>query len=330
VAYSCLMASKEQRTKRAGWGPRVGAALLDGLIVWGIILVVLFVAAMLSWTTSNGGLHGWSSLLLSLGTAGVYYVATMTRSGERNGQTLGKQAAGIKVVRDDGKPLTVGTVATREVLLKGALGYGTFGIGFLIDSVWPLGDRSQRALHDYPVKTHVIETTPPPPPRPPLPWPAPHMPLQLAPRLARHVHAARGIEYRVAQLGRPEIHVEVSALVASLQTSAERAQLLFEALSETPVASIEYRLAQLEGSGKVELVHALQEQLLVQRRMQAQLERYDDELERVVVELDTIRGSLLTVSASNDVGNQELLADRVRTLRDEVAAVAEGVGEAYG
>ena len=324
------MASKQQRTKRAGWGTRVGAALLDGLVVWGMILVVLFIAAMVSWTTTGDGLDRWFSLLLSLGTVGAYSIGTMTRPGEHNGQTLGKQAAGIKVVRDDGKPLTVGAVAAREVLLKGALGYGTFGIGFLIDSLWPLGDRSKRALHDYPVKTHVIEITPPPPPRPPLPWPAPRMPLQLAPRLARHVHAARGIEYRVAQLGNPEIHVEVSALVASLQSSAERAQLLFEALSETPVGSIEQRLAELEGSGKLELIHALQEQLRVQRRMQAQLERYDDELERVVVELDTIRGSLLTVSASNDIGNQELLADRVRTLRDEVAAVAEGVGEAYG
>jgi hypothetical protein len=196
--------------------------------------------------------------------------------------------------------------------------------------VWPLGDRTNRALHDYPVKTHVIELLPPPPPPPALPWPAPRHQLQLAPRLARHVHAARAIEFRVGQLGHPEIQVEVSALVASLQASAERAQLLYEALSETPVANIEHRLAELADSGKTELIHALQEQLVVQRRMQRQLERYDDELERVVVELDTIRGSLLTVSASNDVGNQESLADRVRALRDEVAAVAEGVGEAYG
>jgi uncharacterized RDD family membrane protein YckC len=323
------MSSKPQRTKRAGWGPRVGAALLDGLMLWGMILVVLFFAAIVGFIAGDG-LEGWVSLLLSVTTAGAYYIGTMTRPGEHNGQTLGKQAAGIRVVRDDGKPLTVGTVASRELLLKGALGYGTFGIGFLIDSVWPLGDHSKRALHDYPVRTHVIETTPPPPPRPALPWPAPRFELQLAPRLARHVHAARAIEFRVAQLGHPQIQGEVSALVASLQASAERAQLLYEALSETPVESIERRLAQLEGTNKTELVHALQEQLLVQRRMQAQLERYDDELERVVVELDTIRGSLLTVSASNDMGNQELLADRVRTLRDEVAAVAEGVGEAYG
>ena len=43
--------------------------------------------------------------------------------------------------------------------------------------------------------------------------------------------------------------------------------------------------------------------------MEVQLERYGDELERVVVELDTVRGSLLSVSASNDVGNQQRLAD---------------------
>src|SRR4051794_597399 len=323
------MAAAQQRTKRAGWGPRVGAALLDGLIVWGIILAVLFVAAMLSLVTGDGSLDGGLALLLSIASACAYHIGTMTRRGEHNGQTLGKQAAALRVVRDDGKPLTLGTVAAREVLLKGALGYGTFGVGFVIDSLWPIGDRSKRALHDYPVGTHVIEIAPPPPPRP-LPWPAPRHELQMAPRLANHVHAARAIELRIARLGYPDVQREVSELVAQLHASAERAQLLYEALSETPVARIEARLAQLEGSGKTELIHSLEEQLAVQRRMHSQLERYDDELERVVVELDTIRGSLLTVSASTDVGNQERLADRVRTLRDEVAAVAEGVGEAYG
>jgi hypothetical protein len=64
--------------------------------------------------------------------------------------------------------------------------------------------------------------------------------------------------------------------------------------------------------------------------MQTQLERYGDELERVVVELDTVRGNLLSVSASADGGNQERLADQVRALRDEMSSIAEGVSEAYG
>ena len=152
----------------------------------------------------------------------------------------------------------------------------------------------------------------------------------MAPSIARHVHMARAIESRIHQLPFPDVQHEVSQLVGSLYASAERAQMLYDALNETPVERIEQRLAELEGSNKLELIHSLQEQLIVQRRMAAQFERLDEELERVVVELDTVRGSLLTVSASTAYGSQELLAERVRSLRDEVAAVSEGVGEAYG
>jgi uncharacterized RDD family membrane protein YckC len=324
------MASRKPPERRpAAWGTRVGATLLDGLIVWGIVLVAMFVAAILM-LMSGGRLDGPLPALLAIVSAGAYYVGSMTRSGEHNGQTLGKQAAGIRVERADGKPLGTGDVLLREGLLKGVLGYGTFGIGFLIDSLWPLGDKESRALHDLPVKTHVVDLTPAPPPPRPLPWPPPRPQLQMAPRIARHVHMARAIETRIHQLPFPDVQHEVSQLIGSLYASAERAQMLHDALDETPVASIEHRLAELQGSGKLDLIHALEEQLIVQRRMAAQFERLDEELERVVVELDTVRGSLLTVSASTAYGSQELLAERVRSLRDEVAAVAEGVDEAYG
>jgi uncharacterized RDD family membrane protein YckC len=322
-----MPSSKQPRP--ADWGTRVGATLLDGLIVWGIVLVALFVAAIFMLMTGNS-LDNPLPALIALVSAGAYYVGSMTRSGERNGQTLGKQAAGIRVVRTDGKPITVSNVLVREGLLKGVLGYGTFGIGFLVDSLWPLGDRHNRALHDYPIKTRVVDLAPPPAPPRPLPWPPPRPQLDMAPRIARHVHMARAIETRIHQLPFPDVQHEVSQLVGSLYASAERAQLLHDALSETPVATIEARLAELSGSGKLELIHALQEQLVVQKRMAAQFEHLDEELERVGVELDTVRGSLLTVSASAAYGSQELLAERVRSLRDEVAAISEGVGEAYG
>jgi hypothetical protein len=68
----------------------------------------------------------------------------------------------------------------------------------------------------------------------------------------------------------------------------------------------------------------------VQRRMQAQLERFGDEMERMVVELDTIRGSLVSVSASTDTGNQQRIASDVRSLRDQLDALASGMSEAFG
>lgn len=324
------MASSEQQQPRpAGWGTRVGATLLDGLIVWGIVLVAMFVAAIFL-LMSGHSLESPLAWLIALASAGGYYVGSMTRGGERNGQTLGKQAAGLRVVRSDGRPITVSDVLVREGLIKGVLGYGTFGIGFLLDSLWPLADRENRALHDHAVKTRVIDLTPVPLPPRSLPWPPPRPQLPMAPRIARHVHMARAIESRIHQLPFPDVQHEVTQLIGSLYASAERAQLLYDALTETPVVSIEQRLAELEGSDKLDLIHALQEQLIVQKRMQAQFEHLDEELERVVVELDTIRGSLLTVSASTAYGSQEELAERVRALRDEVAAISEGVGEAYG
>jgi hypothetical protein len=52
-------------------------------------------------------------------------------------------------------------------------------------------------------------------------------------------------------------------------------------------------------------------------------------MERMVVELDTIRGSLVSVSASTDAGNQQRIAGDVRSLRDELGALASGMSEAF-
>ena len=63
--------------------------------------------------------------------------------------------------------------------------------------------------------------------------------------------------------------------------------------------------------------------------MEVQLQRFYDEMERIVVELDTVRGNLVSVSASSDAGTQEQLASEVRSLRERMGAVADGIGEAY-
>jgi hypothetical protein len=158
----------------------------------------------------------------------------------------------------------------------------------------------------------------------------------LAPPIARHVDAARrsqaGIAAAVqrAQLPYTAVSREVDALMGLLSNSAQRAQMLYEALDETPVARVEQRLAALTDGFQPELEGALREQLIVQRRMQGQLARYDGELERIVVELDTVRANVVSAAASGDADNQERLADAVRGLRDEMSAVAEGMDRAYG
>jgi len=135
-----------------------------------------------------------------------------------------------------------------------------------------------------------------------------------------------------AELPYTEVLAEVDRFVRAMEGTARRAQLLYEALAESPPANVEARLAQLtreNDPGRRELVEALTGQIKVLRRMERQLQAFYDQMEKILVELDTVRGNLVSVSASTDAANQQQLAAEVRELREEVGALAEGMSEAY-
>lgn len=163
-------------------------------------------------------------------------------------------------------------------------------------------------------------------------------PATLAPPIAGLLHGALQREGRIreavegAQLPYAEVLDEVERFVRAMEGTARRAQLLYDALAETPAAGVEARLAELNQANdpaRAELVAALTNQLKVQRRMEGQLQAFYDEMEKILVELDTVRGNLVSVSASTDAANQQQLASEVRGLREEVGALAEGMSEAY-
>jgi hypothetical protein len=163
----------------------------------------------------------------------------------------------------------------------------------------------------------------------------------LAPPIRELVNGARQRESRIreaierAQLPFDEVEGEVDAFLEVMEGSATRAQLLFETLAENPPDLVEQRMEaeqRAPGPGReyrTELVEALGHQLTVLRRMGKQLGRYYDEMERVLVELDTVRGSLVSASASTDTERQRTLAADVRGLREEVGSLSEGMNEAY-
>jgi uncharacterized RDD family membrane protein YckC len=148
----------------ASWGSRVGATLIDVLVLLipGAILGWLIVAASLDGDSSTWAIIGaWVLYLLALALIWLLYAPLlMMRSGERNGQTLGKQAVGIRVVRDSGEPMGFGWAALREVVVKNLMvGIASSIIPFipwLLDVCWPLWDDENRALHDFVVSTHVV------------------------------------------------------------------------------------------------------------------------------------------------------------------------------
>ena len=103
----------------SGWWPRVGATLLDGLIVMALNAPTLGLALAVA---AGGGLrvhptvtgHATDTLSQAMKVvaviAGLAYLVSvllyapllLRREGRHNGQTWGKQALSIRVVRDSG------------------------------------------------------------------------------------------------------------------------------------------------------------------------------------------------------------------------------------
>ena len=150
----------------SGWWSRVGAALIDGLIisVGALIILALFgaifsVGFFASEETGVAALVvGLMLWFLAIAIVALLYAPLMMD--RTNGKTLGRMAVGNRVVRANGEPMTFGWAMLREVAVKALLfgfaGSITFGLANLADALWPLWDDENRALHDFIVDTRTV------------------------------------------------------------------------------------------------------------------------------------------------------------------------------
>ncbi len=120
---------------RPGFWMRIGAALLD-----------CFLISMLA--SFSGARHGsevftdsWATLLLM-----VYLVGLWTW----RGTTIGNIVFGLKIVRTDGQPVTLGVAVVRA--LASLLSLAVIGLGFF----WIAWDREKQAWHDKIAGTLVV------------------------------------------------------------------------------------------------------------------------------------------------------------------------------
>lgn len=160
----------------SGWWRRVGAYLLDGLLI-GVIAAIPLVIAYFATGVEFAFLendqfevpsdqHTAYGIFIVVALASIvlvptlYYCITMSRT---NGQTPGKQAVGIRVVREDGQPVGAWFAFLRQILVITLL-FGVLGsllyIAQLVDFLWPLWDRKNQALHDKIVKSRVVRAEP--------------------------------------------------------------------------------------------------------------------------------------------------------------------------
>jgi uncharacterized RDD family membrane protein YckC len=154
------------RYQLAGWWSRVGAALIDSLIIGvGALIILALFGSVFSIGFFESEETGVVALIVGLMLSFVaiaivallYAPLMMDRT---NGKTLGRMAMGIRVVRANGQPMTFGWAMLREVAVKALLfgfaGSLTFGLANLADVLWPLWDDENRALHDFVVDTRTV------------------------------------------------------------------------------------------------------------------------------------------------------------------------------
>jgi uncharacterized RDD family membrane protein YckC len=148
---------------------RAAAALIDVvpvLLISSLLLALVDPSHPLPWQQINHHLSAGEHALhigMAFVAVLVYYPVIMART---NGQTLGKLAMGIRVIRVDNQPMTLARAAWREGVIK----YAAFFVvglipvaGILIgiaDDLQPIPDPQNRAIHDMLAATRVIKAHP--------------------------------------------------------------------------------------------------------------------------------------------------------------------------
>jgi uncharacterized RDD family membrane protein YckC len=125
---------------RAGFGHRLGAALIDGLLL-GLVSILLAYAL-----EDSPGLYAAVSTLVGV----AYYVAL---EGGRRGQTLGKRALNIRVIAlRDGRPIGYARALVRYI------GRIFSTIPLFLGYFWMLWDSEKQTWHDKLASAVVVPT----------------------------------------------------------------------------------------------------------------------------------------------------------------------------
>ncbi|MGO1316190.1 MAG: RDD family protein [Cellulomonadaceae bacterium] len=150
----------DDRARFASWGRRVGASLLDSLVLMVVPWVFFIVALINSEPTGRVDIYGEAEIMptgigmvfLVLGMVtyvGLWIWNRLIRQGT-SGQSIGKKAMGIRLVKEStGGPVGVGMVFIREIL---AFINAFFYLGYL----WPLWDAKRQTFTDKIVGSVVV------------------------------------------------------------------------------------------------------------------------------------------------------------------------------
>lgn len=126
----------------AGFWPRLGAATLDMILVFGIATVSFFCTTVLF-----GEFGVFLGLVIYILGAWLYFAAMESSPMQA---TLGKKAFGIMVIGDQGARISFNRASLRFGAKVGCC--FIFGIGFILAAF----SKKKRAIHDRVAKTYTI------------------------------------------------------------------------------------------------------------------------------------------------------------------------------
>jgi uncharacterized RDD family membrane protein YckC len=145
-------ASKKFARFRAPFALRCGALLIDYIILVAILAFSTLVSRLL-----GGGARAAGNSSETIGILLTIVVAALNLGvlPGLTGFTLGKWAAGLRILRDDGRAIGIGRAFARH-FAGYPLSFFTLGIGFLIAALTSRG----RGLHDLIAGTVVVREGP--------------------------------------------------------------------------------------------------------------------------------------------------------------------------
>ena len=129
---------------------RFGAIFLDGLLT-AIPMYAIMGAVLFTTATEGGEPSPFLNLIgVPFAFAGFFYEALMMQF--KSGQTLGKMALKVRVVRPDGSPITTGQAWGRAAMKM------IFGCIWFADYLPAFFTQEKTTLHDLVASTRVVDT----------------------------------------------------------------------------------------------------------------------------------------------------------------------------
>lgn len=150
----------------AGIGSRALAGLIDMAILFGTLVAGVLLLLLLA--RMGLRLGAWAEAVMLIAAFTLWYGYFTFFEGLRAGQTPGKRATGIRVVRDTGHPVTLAAAATRNLLRVADFLPPPYLLGTLLVALHPrakrLGDMvaGTVVVRDRPIDTRAPRSVPVP------------------------------------------------------------------------------------------------------------------------------------------------------------------------